>query len=61
MSIWEPKAMTVREKLIQEIARVSKERFEVIFIFRYLRDNDFLLDFKACSRFLDRHFMHDFC
>lgn len=52
--------MTVIERLIQEIAQVSKELFEVIFIFCYLRDNDFLLDFKACSRFLDRHFVHDF-
>ncbi len=53
--------MTVIEILIQEIDQVSKKLFEVIFIFRYSRDNDFLLDFKACSRFLDRHFMHDFC
>ena len=52
--------MTVIERLIQEVAQVSKELFEVIFIFCYLRDNDFLLDFKACSRFLDRHFVHDF-
>ena len=47
MSIWEPKAMTVREKLIQEIARVSKERFEVIFIFCYLRDNNFFARFQS--------------
>ena len=53
--------MTVIERLIQEIVQVYEELFEVIFIFRYPRDNDFLLDFKACSRFLDRHFVHNFC
>ena len=53
--------MTVIERLIQEIAQVSKELFEVIFVFYHLRDNDFLLDFKACSRFLNRHFVHNFC